>query len=178
LFAVPTAAVTTIVGDLDLALPVARRCRDTHWMSECEVHVLTTRPYVPGEPTWSVADRPSALVDALTASGHGFPLIVLDVPRELPPFVRPLLDRLRHDGVGLVRYVLGGDPSDEDLATWLGELGQPSVLDLASAVAPERVIELLERGEPMGSVAGMAITPELLTALRLDLEENRDPVGW
>jgi hypothetical protein len=80
--------------------------------------------------------------------------------------------------VGLVRYVLGGDPSDEDLATWLGELGQPSVLDLASAVAPERVIELLERGEPMGSVAGMAITPELLTALRLDLEENRDPVGW
>jgi hypothetical protein len=146
-------------------------------MSDCEVHVLTSRPYVPGEPTWSVADRPSTLVDALGAGGSGFPLIVLDVPGDLPPYVRPLVERLRHDGVGLVRYVLGGDPTDEDLATWLGELGHPSVLDLAAAVAPARIMELLERGEPVGSVAGRALTPEMLTALAVDLEENREPAG-
>jgi len=96
---------------------------------------------------------------------------VLDIPQELPSFVRPLVARLRDGGVGLVRYVLDGDPDDEDLATWHGELGRPSVLDLASAVEPRRVLELLDRGEPVASVAGMAITTELLLALRASIAD-------
>jgi hypothetical protein len=64
--------------------------------------------------------------------------------------------------------VLDDDPDDEDVATWSGELGQPSVLDLAAPIDPARVVELLDRGEPVVSVAGRAVTVDLLTALRAD----------
>ncbi len=167
LFAVPPAAITVVVGSLDVAVTVARRCRDGHWVTGCDVFVLTERPHVPGEPTWTVLRRPSDVVAVLERGENDFPLIVLDIARELPAFVRPLVARLRESGVGLVHYVLDGDPSDEDLATWHGELGRPSVLDLAAPVDPERVLELLDRGEPIASVAGMPITTELLLALRL-----------
>ena len=166
LFAVPPAAVTAVIGPLDVAVPVARRCLERHWVSDCEVFVLTDRPHVPGEPSWKVLSRPSEVVAVLEEGLSDFPLIVLDIPRELPAFVRPLVARLRNGGVGLVHYVLDGDPDDEDLATWHGELGRPAVLDLAAAVEPGRVLELLGRGEPVAGVAGMAITTELLLAMR------------
>lgn len=173
LFAVPPAAITAVVGPLDAATPVARRCRERHWVSDCEVFVLTDRPHVPGEPTWKVLSRPSDVVAVLEEGLSDFPLIVLDIPRELPAFVRPLVARLRDGGVGLVHYVLDGDPDDEDLATWHGELGRPAVLDLASAVEPRRVLELLDRGEPVAGVAGMTISAELLLALRASVLDRR-----
>jgi hypothetical protein len=168
LFAVPPAAITVVVGSLDVATPIVEHCQATHWVSECDVFVLTEQSTVVGQPTWTTVRRPSDVVAVLEGGESDFPLIVLDIPRELPAWIRPLIARLRTGGVGLVRYVLGDDPSDEDLATWHGELGRPSVLDLASPVAPGRVLELLDRGEPIASVAGMDITTELLLALRLD----------
>ena len=168
LFAVPPAAITVVVGSLDVAASVAERCQTNHWVSECEVFVLTERRAVPGHPTWKTVRRPSDVVAVIEGGESDFPLIVIDIPRELPSWIRPLIARLRAGGVGLVHYVLGDDPSDEDLATWHGELGRPSVLDLATPVAPGRVLELLDRGEPIASVAGMNITTELLLALRLD----------
>jgi len=130
------------------------------------VYVLTSRPELVTDPTWNVLTRPSELVTLLDEGLSDFPLMVVDIPRELPTWIRPLTSRLRANGVGLVRYVLDGDPSDEDLATWFGELDRPSVLDLAGQVPARRVIELLDRGEPVASVAGMAITADLLMALR------------
>lgn len=168
LFAVPPAAITVVVGSLDIAMAVAERCQANHWVNECDVFVLTERRQIPGQPTWTALRRPSEVVAVLDEAQSDFPLIVLDIPRELPAWVRPLIARLRQSGVGLVHYVLDNDPSDEDLATWHGELGRPSVLDLACPVAPERVLELLDRGEPVSSVAGMDITTELLLALRLN----------
>ncbi|MGI9611547.1 MAG: hypothetical protein ACR2QO_01470 [Acidimicrobiales bacterium] len=167
LFSVPPAAVTVVVGSLDVAVPVAQRCRAGHWISECDVFVLTEQEHLAAEPTWHTVARPSDVVAVLEEGRSDFPLIVLDIPRELPAWVRPLVSRLREGGVGLVHYVLDDDPNDEDLATWHGELGRPAVLDLARPVAPDRVLELLDRGEPIASVAGMPITTELLLALRL-----------
>ncbi|MEM9655479.1 MAG: hypothetical protein AAGA65_25545 [Actinomycetota bacterium] len=167
LFAVPTAAVTAIVGALDVAAPVAARCRQAHWVTDCDVYVLTTRPELVDDPTWTVLKRPSDVAALLDEGLSDFPLIVVDIPGELPSWIRPLTARLRAGGVGLVRYVLDDDPSDEDLATWHGELGRPSVLDLAAAVPPARVLDLLDRGEPIASVGGMPITADLLLAFRL-----------
>lgn len=168
LFSVPPAAITVVVGALNVATAVARRCISQHWVGDCEVFVLTDQEQVPGEPTWSTCRRPSDIMAVLEDGGSDFPLIVLDIPRELSTWVRPFVGRMREAGVGLVHYVLDGDPSDEDLATWHGELGRPSVLDLAAPVPAERVLELLDRGEPVCSVAGMPITTELLLALRLN----------
>lgn len=168
LFTVPPAAVTVVIGSLDVAIPIVERCQSNHWVSDCDVFVLSERDQVPTQPTWTMVRRPSEIVSVLENGESDFPLLVIDVPRELPAWIRPLIVRLRQGGVGLVHYVLGDDPSDEDLATWHGELGRPSVLDLAAPVGPDRVLELLDRGEPISSVAGMPISTELLLALRLN----------
>jgi hypothetical protein len=170
LFAVPATAISVVVGELEAAIPVIRQSYQRHWGDACDIYVLTDRPFIPGQPDWNVVSSPSDLVSILDEGISHFPLLVLDVPRELPAFVRPLIQRLRGSGVGMVRYVLDGDPSDEDLATWFGELGRPSVLDLATPVGTDRILDLLDRGEPVVSVAGMPISTELLLAIRLDQE--------
>jgi hypothetical protein len=168
LFAVPPAAITVVIGPLEVSIAVAKRCSNRHWVGECDVFVLTERTEIPGQPDWTILRRPSDVVQVLERGDSDFPLIVLDIERELPAWVRPLVARLRQSGVGLVHYVLGDDPTDEDLATWHAELGRPSVLDLAAYVPPHRIGTLLERGEPIASVAGKPISTDLLLALRLD----------
>lgn len=165
---VTPASVVAVVGPLDEAVAVARRCRDDYWMGVRDVHVLSQRPDLPDDTDWIRVERPSDLVAVLEEDRGGFPVLVLDVPSELPAFVEPLVARLRDCGLGLVHYVLDGDPDDEDLATWYGRLGRPSVLDLVSPIEPARILELIDRGEPVVSVAGMALTPELLLAFRLE----------
>ncbi len=167
LFSVPPSAITVVIGPLEVSISVAKRCSSRHWVGECDVFVLTERPEVPGEPDWKILRRPSDVVQVLEDGESDFPLIVLDIERDLPAWVRPLVARLRQSGVGLVHYVLDDEPSDEDLATWFGELGRPSVLDLAAYVPPSRVTALLDRGEPIASVAGKPISTDLLLALRL-----------
>lgn len=165
---VPPAAVVAVVGPLDAVIPVVERCRDRHWMGDCDVFVLTQRRIVADQPGWNVVGQPSELVAVLEDGGSDFPLLVLDVPCDLPAFVRPLVAHLRERGVGLVHYVLDDDPADEDLATWHGELGRPSVLDLAGSIEASRVLELVDRGEPVVSVAGQDLSTELLLALRVE----------
>lgn len=165
---VPPAAVVAVVGPLDAVIPVVERCRDRHWMGDCDVFVLTQRRIVADQPGWQVVGQPSDLVAVLEDGGSDFPLLVLDVPCDLPAFVRPLVAHLRERGVGLVHYVLDDDPADEDLATWHGELGRPSVLDLAGSIEAGRVLELVDRGEPVVSVAGQDLSTELLLAFRVE----------
>lgn len=169
LAAIPPASVIAVVGPIEASAPVVANCREHHWMrSACDVFVLTKRRRLPEFPSWTIVDQPSDLVAVLDDGRSDFPILVIDVPADLPAFVRPLVKRLRDGGVGLVHYVLDGDPDDEDLATWYGEIGQPSVLDLASPVAPARVLDLFDRGDPVVSVAGRPLTAELLLAFRAD----------
>lgn len=170
LFAVPQAAITVVIGPLEVSVEVAERCIASRRTGKGDVYVLTDRTALPEHPDWTILGRPSDVVQVLESDNSDFPLVVLDIEGELPAWLRPLVARLRQSGVGLVHYVLDDDPSDEDLATWHGELGRPSVLDLAGYVTPERVISLLDRGEPIVSVAGSPISTDLLLALQLGAE--------
>lgn len=172
LLVVPSVATVAVVGPVDRARSVIELCRAQRWDDDGAVVVLTNRPNLVDDP-WTAVGRGSDLVDALEADDADFPLLVIDVPRELPLWVRPLVERLRNGGVGMVHYALLGEPSDEDLATWHGEVGRPSVLDLVSPVDPGRVLELIERGEPIASVAGFALGPELLLALQTEVAHER-----
>jgi hypothetical protein len=151
------------------ARSVVLRCAQQHWAGACEVFVLTGKSAIPEEPTWTIVQRGSDLVTIAERGEHDFPLLVIDVPDEPPMWVRPLLERLRRSGLGLVHYVLDGDPTDEDLATWHGEVGRPAVLDLVSPVDPLRVLELLDRGEPIASIGGVPVSAALLLALRAEV---------
>lgn len=143
-------------------------------MGSCDVFVLSeTAKRVPGHPDWQMVETPARMISVLTEAVSDFPLLVVDVPTNLPRLVEPLVRRLRSAGVGLVHYVLDGDPDDEDLATWYGVLGSPSVLNLAGPLNPSRVVELVDRGEPVVSVAGRPLSAELLVALRSWDDGNR-----
>lgn len=168
LFAVPPADVVAVVGPLEVAAPVAERCQGLHWAGDGRVFVLTDRPHRVARP-WTVVPTAADLVAALERGRGESPVLILDVHGDLPTGVRRLVGRLREGGVGMVRYVLDGDPTDEDLATWHAELGRPSVLDLAGPLEPRRVLALLDRGEPVASVGGVRITAELLLALRVEV---------
>lgn len=164
----PPVALTAIVGPLPTAVPVVERCRNGHWAGECDVYVLTNRPHEAG-PGWTVVADGAELTAVVADRQAEFPLVVVDVPPLLPAWVRPLLDGLREAGVGRIHYVLDGDPTDEDLATWHGEIGRPAVLDLVGAPPPRRVLELVDRGEPLASIAGVAMSADLLFALRREV---------
>lgn len=172
LFAVPPADIVAVVGPLEVAAPVAEKCQGLHWAGAGRVFVLTDRPHRVARP-WTVVPSAAELVAALEQGDGESPVLILDVHEELPAGVRRLVDRLRQGGVGMVRYVLDGDPTDEDLSTWHAEMGRPSVLDLAGPLEPRRVLALLDRGEPVASVAGIPITAELLLALRVEVAGDR-----
>ncbi|MGF1597512.1 MAG: hypothetical protein ACFCVK_11385 [Acidimicrobiales bacterium] len=174
LLAVPSVATTAVIGPLDRIAPIVRRCRRRQWGGDGEVFVLTDRTELV-DPGWQAVGSEIDLVAIAEDDQPSFPVLVIDVPRELPSWVGPLVVRLRAAGLGLVRYGLVGDPTDEDLATWHGVVGRPSVLDLVSPIGPTRVLGLLERGEPVASIAGWPLGPELMLALRL--ERDRERIG-
>jgi hypothetical protein len=163
LLAIPAVALSAIVGRLELVAPVVERHQRRHWAGWCEVVVLTDRPQA--QPDWRVVSRHQELVALIEAERGEFPLLVIDVAPQLPSWLRPVLDSLRQAGLGLVHYVLDGDPSDEDLATWHGEIGRPAVLDLVAPIPPTRVLELIDRGEPLASIGGVPVSADLLFAL-------------
>ncbi len=164
----PPVALNAIVGSLPAAAPVVERCRSSHWAGDCDVYVLTARPEVAGAD-WTVVADGRELAAVVADRQAEFPLVVVDVPPVLPAWVRPLVDELRSAGLGRIHYVLDGDPTDEDLATWHGEIGRPAVLDLVGAPPPHRVLELVDRGEPIASIAGVAMSADLLFALRIEV---------
>ncbi|MDH5289940.1 MAG: hypothetical protein OEY41_08070 [Acidimicrobiia bacterium] len=168
----PPVALNAIVGPLPAAVPVVERCRSGHWAGACDVYALSARPEAAGAD-WTVVTDGWELAAIVADRQAEFPLVVIDVPPLLPGWVRPLLDELRQAGLGRIHYVLDGDPTDEDLATWHGEIGRPAVLDLVGAPPPHRVLELVDRGEPIASIAGVAMSADLLFALRIEVTSAR-----
>jgi hypothetical protein len=166
-------AVTGVVGPLAACIPVVRHGLSRRRGGDCEVAVLTSRAELVSEPTWRLVRDGSRLVEIATARRRPFALLVIDVRGpELPLWVGPLLERLRDAGVGLVRHVVAGDPSDDELASGRQVLGEPLVVDLLHAVQPARVLELTGRGAPIASVGGVPLSAELLMAMRAEVADG------
>jgi hypothetical protein len=152
-----------VVGPLGAALPVVRRLR-REAEAGCEVVVLSSRAELVCEPSWTLVRNGARLAEAIHRPGPA--LVLIDVAASLPAWVGPLVARLRRAGLGLVHYAHDGDPSDADLATARAVLGQPLVVDLAAPVEPDRLVELIDLGEPVASVRGRPLTAELVVAAR------------
>ncbi len=169
LLAVPSVVSTAVVGRLAQAAPVARRHLDRQPADGRPVVVVSEHP-TPDcvDDGWSVASSNEAIRSVFRDALVPPALLVIDTDRALPMPLAQTVDHLRQYGVELVRLVVDGSPNDEDMATWQGELGRPGVIDLASPIDPQRARQLLRRGEPIASIAGVSVTPELLLALELD----------
>ncbi|MEM8925097.1 MAG: hypothetical protein AAGD35_16450, partial [Actinomycetota bacterium] len=165
---VPPTPVVAVVGPLEVAMTVARRCRSRHWIDGDSIVVHTERHDLVDEPSWEVLDD-EALGRRLDEGGRPSAMFVIDAPGELTPDVTRIVRRLRADGPTLVHYVLDAEPSDDELATWHSRIGRPAVLDLFGPVDPARALALLDRGEPVASIAGVPVTAELIQALRIDV---------
>lgn len=160
----PPAAVCGVVGPLDAALPIVRRLQRQGGPRLHEVVVLSARAEIVAEPSWTLVRTGSRLAEAVHRGTTA--LLVIDVSTQWPVWVGPLVSRLRRAGLGLVHYVVDGDPSDADLAAAHDVLGPQLALDVMSPIGPDRLVELVGRGEPLASVRGIPLTAELLVASR------------
>lgn len=116
---------------------------------------------------WRRVDRPSDLVTALERHRGEDPILAIDVADEPPAWLRPLIGRLQVEGLDLVHCVMDrSDAGPGEIATWLGQAGERVVIDLAFPMEPRRIVDLIDRGEPLASIAGFPITGPLLLALR------------
>jgi hypothetical protein len=163
------APVTGIVGPLAAAVPIARQALDRRRAGDCEVAVLTKRAEIVSEPGWQLVRDGFRLAELVSAGTHRFLVIVIDTGPELAPWVGPLLRRLREAGMGLVRHAVDGAPCDAELAACSELLGHPLVFDLVQPVGPARVLELVERGDPIASVGGVPLTAELVVAMQAEV---------
>ena len=165
---VPATPTVAVVGSLEVGMAVARRSRARHWIPDDAVLVRTDRPELVDERGWRILDTDAEAIEVLDNGLPPSAMLVIDVPAELTVRDADLIGRLRRDGPALVRYVVESEPTSEDLATWHGFLGRPAVLDLADPVAPARVLQLLDQAAPVASVAGVAMSAELIAALRIE----------
>lgn len=131
--------------------------------------MLTKRTEIVSEPTWRLVRDGFRLVEAATNRQRPSGLVVIDAGTELAPWVRALVTRLRDAGMGMVRYVVAGDPTDAKLATGCEMLGQPLMVDLVQPAEPSRVLELTGRGEPIATVGGTLLTAELVLAMEAEV---------
>ncbi|MEM7272274.1 MAG: hypothetical protein AAF547_04260 [Actinomycetota bacterium] len=172
-FLPPSAPMVAVIGPLSLTTPIIRRLRTEDTLSSAEVVILTDRAEIVSEPTWRLVRSGHQLVDVATEAG-GRPIVaVIDVPVDLPKWVGPLLNRLRLAGVGLFRYTVPGTPTPDQLGRYRLGSDVPYVLDLVSRLSPDQVMALIADRQPVGSVGGATLTPELLVAIRQQVEHGR-----
>ncbi len=163
---VPAGASVGVVGPLTAALGVVRRLQ-REASGGCEVVVLTTRAELVCEPGWALVRSGARLAEAVHRPGGA--IVVIDVAEGGPPpgWLAPLVAGLRRAGLVRVHLAADDEPDDASLVAASQALGHPLVLDLAAAVAPGRLVELLDRSVPVASVRGHALSAELILAARL-----------
>ncbi len=162
---VPEGATVGVVGPLAAALGVVRRLQ--RLAGRCEVIVLTTRAELVCEPGWTLVRNGARLAEAVHRPGTAIVVIDVDEGGPLPGWLGPLVARLRRAGMARVHLAADDEPDDTTLIAASEVLGHPLVLDLASAVAPGRLVDLLDRSVPVASVRGHALTAELVLAARI-----------
>jgi hypothetical protein len=166
--------VVGVVGPLRSIVPLLRVLeRNDEGPGQRSVVVLTNRAEIVSQPTWRLVRDGMRLASAVGSAD--LPLaLAIDVdgegeesePGGLPIWVDPLLDRLRRNGMGLVRVAVTGPIDEERLVAMERAIGGRVLFDLLTAVEPGRALRMLDAGLPIGSIVGVPVTAELLLTLR------------
>lgn len=171
LYQLPKAKVTAIIGPLDLALPTARRCQNEEWIGAENLAVLSQRTSIPGLPSWQTVSKVDDLYWAVNewreTQQRG--LVVVDTNELGAEQLIRLVASIRSNGADMVRVTL---PAGVDLDAFLAmaaDLGEPVAVDLPQGTSPEVILAALDAGLCVASIGACALTPELLVALRSEV---------
>jgi hypothetical protein len=135
------------------------------------VLVLTNRAEIVSQPTWCLVRDGAHLTSALGTLGSPT-VVAIDIDGELPIWLGPLVARLRGGGLGLIRLAVPGEPEERQLASMMTAVDPPLTIELLTPVEPERVLQLIEAGYPIGSISGAPVSAELLVAMRREAERG------
>ena len=165
-FMPPPSPFVACIGPLALITPIVARLRSRPPFASADVVVLTDRTEVVSEPSWTLVRSGNQLVERAHRRTDRPTLLLIDVPVDLPNWVAPLLNRLRMAGVGLFRYAAPGQPTAAQLDGYRQASDVPYVLDLISRIPVAQLVDAIGQRHPIASVAGAAVTAELLVAMR------------
>lgn len=162
----PTNDVTAVVGPLVHTMPVIRNLQCEAGLPADSVIVLTPRAEVVSEPSWRLVRSGQQMLEAIDERRDQPAVLAIDVDIELPVWVEPLLTRLRHHGLGVTRYLLDDVDQIDILLHHRGPSNGAFMIDIGRPLQPEDLVELVDRGLPIATVAGVTINAELLLAMR------------
>jgi len=146
-----SAPPNVLVGPLSLAAKtVAEMKRASANFGDVVVFAPGPQPLEPG---WIQVDAPANMVFAAMRYTNPAPVLVIGVGTSVEPWLKPLMVSLREAGVGSVRYLAQGSPSDKELKTWAEALGWPSSLAIVPTDADA------QRGESADDLVPVRVSP-------------------
>lgn len=171
LYQLPESKVTAIIGPLDLALPIARRCQQNEWIGIENLAVLSPRSSIAGVPSWQTVSRVDDLHWAMNEwrATQRRGIVVVDTKEIDADQLLVLIGQLRKNGADMVRIALPPDLEISAFTKMSREIGEPIAVDLPAGTSPEAVLNALDQGLRLGSIGGFSLTAELLVALRSEL---------
>ncbi len=163
--------VTAIVGPLDLALPVARRCQQDDWIGVHDLAILSSRASIPGVPSWQAVSKVDDLYWAMNewCANQRRGLVVVDTADLSSSQLLRHITQLRSNGADMIRLAIPAGLDVADFVTLSNEIGGKLAVDLPSGTEPSAILGALDEGLMIGSVGGRSLTPELLVALRIEV---------
>ena len=166
--------VTAIVGPLDLALPVARQCQQDDWIGVEDMAILSSRPSIPGAPSWQAVNKVDDLYWAMNewCANQRRGLVVVDTADLSSSQLLRHITQLRANGADMVRLAIPSGLDVADFVSLSNEIGGKLAVDLPLGTDPSSILGALDEGLTIGSVGGRPLTPELLVALRIEVSRS------
>ncbi len=166
--------VTAIVGPLDLALPIARQCQQDDWIGVQDLAILSSRPSIPGAPSWQAVNKVDDLYWAMNewCANQRRGLVVVDTADLSSSQLLRHITQLRANGADMIRLAIPAGLDVADFVSLSNEIGGKLAVDLPSGTEPSAILGALDEGLTIASVGDRPLTPELLVALRIEVSRT------
>lgn len=160
-----TSPIIAVVGNRASALAVARRIEASAVGQRPALAAVTAHPHDLDMPAWQVIDTMTELDDRLNfwtqAERDGVVIIDADLGDDAARTVA----KVRSAGAHVLHLTIDEELTPQRVFSLMEKLGGNVVIDLTFRASPAYVLDLLDRGVPLASVAGRTVDAGLAFAL-------------